>query len=99
MQRGFISPFSRHGPATAGSRRNQRAPPRDRATSRHKNNAEHSEARRLGGELGVLSTPEGMGRPRRRGGESRGALGEHAGPGRGNSFAMLINRRLIKTAL
>lgn len=37
--------------------------------------------------------------PRQRRKESLRALGEDANQGRGNSFAMLINKRLIKTAL
>lgn len=42
---------------------------------------------------------EGMEAPRQRRDESLKALGEDANQGRGNSFAMLINKRLIKTAL
>lgn len=42
---------------------------------------------------------EGMEGPRQGRSESLRALGEDASQGRGNSFAMLINKRLIKTAL
>lgn len=40
-----------------------------------------------------------MEEPRQSREESLTALGEDANQGRGNSFAMLINKRLIKTAL
>lgn len=67
-----------------------------------KNKTRRSEARRLPRRAGFPTRSRGQAGtegPRRKGKKSLGERGERASPGRGNSFAMLINKRLIKTAL